>query len=73
MKTLRKLTCAALLACALTVSASAGEISAPGVTAPPPPPDTPPASASAGEVTDEAGDFNLDTLATLLSGLLTVL
>lgn len=73
MKTLRKVCAAALLACVLAVSTSAGEIHTPTVTAPPPPPDTPPASASVGEATGEAGDFNLDAIVTLLSGLLTML
>ena len=67
MKTLRKLTAAALLACVLTVSVSAGDIWT-GYTPPPPPPtDPPPASAEA------SGDVLSEVMASLLSGLLTVL
>ncbi len=73
MRTLRKMTAAAILACILAVSASAGEIHTPTITALPPPPDTPPTSASAGEATGEVGDFNHDAIVTLLSGLLTML
>ena len=72
MKTLRKLTAAALLACALAVSASAGEMSAPGATPPPPPPDPPPASSSPSEETGETADF-ADLIAVLLNGVLAVL
>ena len=67
MKTVRKVCAVALLACVLAVSASAGEMSAPGVTAPPPPTDPPPASAEA------TGDVLSEVIASLLSGLLTVL
>ena len=70
MKTLRNMTAAALLTCALAVSVSAGEIWL-GYTPPPPPPtDPPPASAVAGE---ETGGVLSEALASLLSGLLTVL
>ena len=68
MKTLRKMTAAALLACVLTVSANAGEMYG-GYTNPPPPP---PAQAS-GEATEETGDVLSEALASLLSGLLTAL
>lgn len=73
MKTLRKMTAAALLACVLAVSASAGEMSAGYAPPPPPPPDPPPASAVAGTETDESGDITADLLAALLNGLLAAL
>ena len=73
MKTLRKMTAAALLACVLAVSANAGEIYAGYTPPPPPPPDAQPASAAAGEETDASGDITAEVLAALLNGLLAVL
>lgn len=73
MKTLREMTAAALLAGVLTVSASAGEIYGGYAPPPPPPPDSTPTAGGAAEEAGETEDLNLDTLAALLSGLLTVL
>lgn len=70
MKTLRKMTAAALLTCVLTVSVSAGDMWT-GYTPPPPPPTAPPpASAVASE---ETGDVLSEVVGSLLSGLITVL
>lgn len=73
MKTLRKMTAAALLACVFTLSVSAGDMWTGYTPPPPPPPDATPPTNGATADTGEAGDFTLDTIATLLSGLLTVL
>lgn len=74
MKTLREMTAAALLACVLTVSVSAGEMSAGYTGSPPPPPPDPPATTNAtADGTAETGDVIVDAIATLLSGLMSVL
>lgn len=72
MKTLRKLTAAAFLACALALSASAGDIHTGGYA--PPLPEPPPDSKGApNEAPEETGDVLSEVIASLLSGLLTVL
>lgn len=72
MQTLRKMTAATVLACILAVSAIAGDMHTPSVTAPPPPPD-PTASSTAAEETGESEDGLTDLIASLLSSLLAVL
>ena len=71
MKTLRNMMTAALLACVLALSVNAGDMYT-GY-APTPPPEQTVTSNDATEETGEIVDITLDTLATLLSSLLTAL
>jgi hypothetical protein len=79
MKAVRNLTAAALLAFALTLSVSAGEIHTGGYTPPPPAqptePDTPDGTGDdgTGETGDTGGDLTDDLLTAILNGLLIIL